>query len=161
MDTSLIGQEVELNGKTYKVIGTVKKSYLLEKDGKQYKATADKIKKIQNHNTAKAQASTAASSSSAQFPFLENKLRFIRIFDKSAQLPTNEQECMSWFFQLSGELSPENLHCDGEASRSQVQQKLKNIRGAWKELERIAGKKFSEGEIENLSIKNYLNNRKA
>ena len=45
-----IGENVLLNGKTYKIIGTHKRSFLLEKDGKQYKATAAKMGKIQDQN---------------------------------------------------------------------------------------------------------------
>ncbi len=156
LDKSLIGQEVELNGRTYKVTGTIRKSYLLEKDGKQYSATADKIKRIQKQNISKAQAVASANG----FPHLERRLKFNRAFKKTAQLPTNEQECMEWLFQLSGELSPEHLHADGEASRSQVQAKLRDIRGTWKELEKIAGRKFSEDEIETLSWKDFMDNAK-
>lgn len=146
MDTSLVGQEVELNGIVYKVVGTIKKSYLLEHDGKQYKITADKIKRIQNYKSGE---------TSVGFPHLERRLKFAQIFNKAAKLPTNEQECMGWFFQLSGELSPENLSSDGEASASQVRAKLSDIRATWRELEKIAGRKFSEDEIETLSIKQY------
>lgn len=43
-----IGQIVDLNGKEYKIVGTQARSFLLERDGKTYKATADKLSSIQN-----------------------------------------------------------------------------------------------------------------
>lgn len=148
-----IGQEVQLNGATYKIVGTVKKSFLLEKDGKQYKATADKLGKIEKQNERQAQQA------SVKYPFLERKLAWKQIFDKTAALPTNEAECLNWFFQLSGELSPENLACDGEASAAHIRNSLRDIRGAWKELETICGRRFSEDEIESLAMKEYLSKR--
>ena len=41
-----IGNKVTLRGKTYKVVGTVKRSWLLERNGKNYKATSSMIEKI-------------------------------------------------------------------------------------------------------------------
>ena len=110
-----IGDIVELNGKEYKIVGTIKRSYLLEREGKQYKATADKIKKIQQI--------TGQRTSTPTTSYLERRVAYLK-------------------------MSPENLSCDGEASRSQVQAKLREIRGTWKELETIAGRRYSEQEIE-------------
>ena len=38
-----IGQNVTLYGKTYKVVGTVKRSWQLERGGKNYKVTSSMI----------------------------------------------------------------------------------------------------------------------
>jgi hypothetical protein len=40
-----IGQTVQLNGKDYKITGTHAKSFLLERDGKVFKATAENSQK--------------------------------------------------------------------------------------------------------------------
>jgi hypothetical protein len=135
-----IGDTVELNGKEYKIVGTIKRSYLLEREGKQYKATADKIKKIQQI--------TGQRESTPTTSYLERRVAYLKIFKIDAKMPTNAEECLPFFERLVGELSPENLSCDGEASRSQVQAKLREIRGPWKELETIAGRRYSEQEIE-------------
>jgi hypothetical protein len=135
-----IGDTVELNGKEYKIVGTIKRSYLLERDGKQYKATADKIKKIQQVTSQRASTPTTS--------YLERRVAYSKIFKPDTKMPTNTEECLPFFEHLVCELSPENLACDGEASRSQVQAKLREIRGTWKELETIAGRRYSEQEIE-------------
>jgi hypothetical protein len=99
----------------------------------------------------------------SNYPYLEQRLRFQRIFNKNARLPETEEEIHDVFSSLVCELSPENLHCDGEASRSQVAQKLKSIRGAWRELESMLGRKVSEGEAETRlmkKIKAEINERK-
>jgi hypothetical protein len=127
-----IGQTILLNGKHYKIVGTKARSYLLEKDGKMYKATADKMTKIQNQNNAPVKSA------------LEHKVEYTKIFNKDIKMPTNEAECAYWFDQLRCELSPENLCCDGEASRSQIQAKLRDINACWKGLETICGHKVSK-----------------
>lgn len=87
--------------------------------------------------------------------YLEEKLNFMRIFNKDAQLPKTPEECKSWFIQLTGELSPENLCCDGELSRSQVRPKLARIQKEWQELEEIFGRKVSEEEAEMWSFEEF------
>jgi hypothetical protein len=41
-------------------------------------------------------------------------------------------------------LSPENLCCDGEASRAQINYKLRSIKACWVVLETLFGKKVAE-----------------
>jgi hypothetical protein len=94
--------------------------------------------------------------SKVQYPYLEQKVKFMQFWHKDAKLPTNEQECIPFFENLCGELSGENLTCDGELSRSQIQQKLIQIKATWKELESIAGRQFSEDEIESNMVKRIL-----
>lgn len=134
-----IGQSVTLNGKTYQITGVEKRSFILELEGKKFKATQDKINKILAQN----------SQPKVEFPYLENRLKMKRLWKKDAQLPVSEKEIMEWFESLSCELSPENLSCDGELSRTQVNLKLQNIRGAWRELEVRLGRKVTESEVEN------------
>jgi hypothetical protein len=50
------------------------------------------------------------------------------------------------FIRLVGELSPENLSCDGECSDAEVTQRRSNIMRQWRELERRAGQKVTEDE---------------
>ena len=58
-----------------------------------------------------------------------------------------EKEIMEKFVGLACRLSPENLSCDGEASRTYVNQKLKQIRKEWKALEKQLGKKMDEDDV--------------
>jgi hypothetical protein len=51
------------------------------------------------------------------------------------------------FENLSCRLSPENLCCDGEISRTEVKYRLAAIKREWKALEKIAGRKVSESEF--------------
>lgn len=60
-----------------------------------------------------------------------------------------EDEIMKDFDGLECELSPENLHCDGEASPAYVQQKLRDINRRWKDLEHELGRKVEEGDAYN------------
>jgi hypothetical protein len=52
--------------------------------------------------------------------------------------PTNitQADADRIFQKIDGELSPENLHCDGEISRSSAQRKLNGYKAAVKELAR-------------------------
>lgn len=58
-----------------------------------------------------------------------------------------KDEIMSDFIKLSCALSPENLHCDGEASPQQVQNKLKSIDQSWKNLEKEIGYSVEEDDV--------------
>ena len=80
---------------------------------------------------------------------LINRIKFMQVFDKTAKMPSTKDECKGFFIQLVGELSPENLSCDGELSASQVRAKLASIKQEWKELENIYGEKVSEDQVEN------------
>lgn len=127
-----VGQVVELNGKEYKIIGTKARSYLLERDGKTYKATPDKMKKIQDQNQR------------PQITALQRRVKYGQLFDPTTKYPETETECQVWFDTLRCELSPENLCCDGEASRSQIAAKRRDISECWKELEKIVGRRVGE-----------------
>jgi hypothetical protein len=66
------------------------------------------------------------------------------MFNKDAKLPETEAEFEAWFHGLRSELSPENLCCDGEASRSQINNKLRDINACWSELENRLGRKVAK-----------------
>lgn len=80
--------------------------------------------------------------------YLEMKVRFNKIFDKNAKMPSTEKECWEMLGQLACELSPENLCCDGELSGAAVAKKRKDILGAWKYLEGILGRKVDEDQVD-------------
>lgn len=130
----MIGKTVKLNGKDYKVVGKEKRSYILELDGKQYKATEDKINKIIEQNSRPV--------STAKYPNVEAMVQYNQIFDKNAKMPETEEEVMGYFNTLKAQLSPENLACDGEASQAQIRASVKRIKATWSELEEILGKPY-------------------
>jgi hypothetical protein len=53
------------------------------------------------------------------------------------------------FQSLASQLSPENLHCDGEITRAQAQRKYRAIMKRWRALEKALGRKVSEDEAWN------------
>ena len=142
-----IGQNVTLQGKTYKVVGSVKRSWLLEKGGVNYKVTSSMIEKILGvgvTNKPKAKRKT----------WMEKRLEQSRIWNKDAKMPEAEDELMRALCHLSGSLSPENLTCDGELNRTQIAAKLRAIKGEWKEIEKKLNRKVSEYEAEDYWMKN-------
>ncbi|NLT12885.1 MAG: hypothetical protein GXY05_00935 [Clostridiales bacterium] len=51
------------------------------------------------------------------------------------------------FIDLASHLSPENLSCDGELSRAQVNRRYAELMNLWKDLERANGITVSEDEV--------------
>jgi hypothetical protein len=51
------------------------------------------------------------------------------------------------FMRLSNALSPENLHCDGEISRSAAKRKETQLKAQWRGLEKRIGRKVDEPEV--------------
>lgn len=51
------------------------------------------------------------------------------------------------FDMLDCDLSPENLHCDGEISNAEAKKKEKALLAAWKQLETIIGRRFDSCEL--------------
>ena len=63
-----------------------------------------------------------------------------RLFNEPERpMPTNTEECADIFESLRCDLSPENLHCDGEITAAQARKKAKYFRTVWLELEAIQG----------------------
>ena len=134
MSANMTGSNITLNGKTYKILGKEGKSFILESDGKKYKATEAKIAKIQAQN--------------ARPPVLNSSFLGRRMaFRQKGQIPKTVDEIMQVFVSLTCELSPENLACDGEASGAQIKSKLGEIHGTWKELETLLGRKVTEDQV--------------
>ena len=76
-----------------------------------------------------------------------------------APSPLTEDQIMQVFANLSGQLSPENLACDGECSRAEVGRRYRAIMTTWHEMERKLGRKMSEGEVLQYSMKKYNERR--
>ena len=150
-----IGQEVKLNGQTYKIAGTHKRSWLLEKDGKQYKATSNMMKKIQEQNANGIGNNRRSRTKRSATFHMEKRLAYRKIFNPDAKMPETEEELMSALDVLCGELSPENISCDGELSKTAIRKRASAIRAEWKEIERKLGRKVSEEEAENHWMSNY------
>lgn len=150
-----IGQEVSLNGKTYKIAGTVKRSWLLERDGKKYKATSSMMKKIQEQNKSGVGMGRRKRQKRSATFHMEKRLAYRKIFNPDAKMPETEEELMSELDGLCCELSPENISCDGELSMTAIRKKASAIRAEWKEIERKLGRKVSEEEAENHWMSNY------
>ncbi len=57
-------------------------------------------------------------------------------------------DLMKKFRSLACRLSPENLSCDGECSRTEVRRRRAVIMREWRILEKLIGRKVSESEID-------------
>jgi hypothetical protein len=145
--TMKVGERIKLNGEMYTFIGPHKRSWLISKDstGKTYKCTAAMIGKIQNQNK---MGIGTKSRERKKTNHMADRLRYRLIFDKTAKMPVTESECLDWLSMICGDLSPENLHCDGEISRSAAMAKARKLRAEWREVEAIIGRKVSENEAE-------------
>ena len=51
------------------------------------------------------------------------------------------------FMRLTNELSPENLHCDGEISQAEANRKYKHLMKQWHLLEAQVGRTVTEWEV--------------
>ena len=51
------------------------------------------------------------------------------------------------FLRLASALSPENLHCDGEISRSAAARKAVQLRKQWRALEAEVGQRVTEDDV--------------
>jgi len=70
------------------------------------------------------------------------------IFNKAPiAMPKTHAECKPLFARLAGDLSPENLCCDGELPRAQVAIKARHLHQVWADLEVIFGRSVDEGEV--------------
>ena len=56
-------------------------------------------------------------------------------------------ELQQKFFDLACRLSPENVSCDGELSRAEVNRRYKQLNAEWADLEKQAGCKVDENEV--------------
>lgn len=57
------------------------------------------------------------------------------------------EEAKQEFQSLACRLSPENLHCDGEVSRTEAKRRHAQIMREWKALEQRVGRKITEDQV--------------
>jgi len=66
--------------------------------------------------------------------FVDHKNSFASLFKQPQLSIQNAQDRQRIASMLDGALSPENLTCDGELSRTEVQRRYRELSGAAKEL---------------------------
>jgi len=87
--------------------------------------------------------------------YVEEKNRIRRLYSrdliviprKNSHPEKRLEKARNIFSLLAGDLSPENLHCDGEISAAAARRKFKFFNAAWKQLENIIGRRFDEMEL--------------
>ena len=68
--------------------------------------------------------------------FVDSTNRWGAIFgDKAIEFPLSQKDANKIMDSIAGQLSPENLHCDGEASATQVRNKLHELNTVKAQLE--------------------------
>lgn len=68
-------------------------------------------------------------------------------------MPRTTEQIMKDFDGLACRLSPENLCCDGELNKRQVQHRFNQIRKEWKKLEKEIGRNVTEDEVWDYTLK--------
>lgn len=74
---------------------------------------------------------------SALNTYLDRKNAFAKMFGQRALSLQNAADRQHIADNIDSELSPENLTCDGELSRSQVQTRYRALTAAAKELQKL------------------------
>lgn len=71
--------------------------------------------------------------------FIENHNRFAKLFgDRTFDLTTlTQDDANKLFYKIDSEMSPENLHCDGEITAAQARQKARVFMGAAAQLDAL------------------------
>jgi hypothetical protein len=74
--------------------------------------------------------------------YITNKIKMAKLF-KMKKVPTyqTKEGIEELFSMMNCDMSPENISCDGECSKTEVARKAREIRAAWKFCEMISGKK--------------------
>ena len=75
---------------------------------------------------------------SALSDYIVQKNRWEALFGgKPIAVPRTKEECAKIVYMVEGELSPENLWCDGEASPAHVRRETKRLNAVMDELDMI------------------------
>jgi uncharacterized membrane protein len=135
-----IGDSVKLNTKTYKIVDTHKRSWILESNGKRYKATSKMMTKIKDQNK---RGVGNGQKKRKLFSILEQEEIQRKFFLKENYKPMTIEEK---FVKLVFASEPENLSCDGESSMTAIRRTLAAIRRDWKACENEIGRKVTEDE---------------
>jgi hypothetical protein len=124
-----IGDKVTLQNKEYQIVGFQQRSYVVtDASGKKYKVTEAMIDRIVNKTPVKA-----------------TKPRTKTIYNFN--IPNTESELINRLKKIEGSLSPENLHCDGEISRTKAKQKERVLNAEKKVLEQALGRSLTTAEL--------------
>lgn len=124
-----IGEKVILNGKSYEVIGTHKRSLLLQDDRQvKYKITEERLRRML-----------------AGEPPKPRKPSKRRVFE--GNLPSDPQAIIKRLSQIECELSPENLTCDGEAPKYYVREKSARLNAERRALIQALGREPTSEEL--------------
>lgn len=70
--------------------------------------------------------------------YFDKAIGLSKIFGQTLEYP-NAQNAQCWREKIENELSPENLTCDGELPRHEVQKKQRTLLAALKELDVLQG----------------------
>lgn len=73
--------------------------------------------------------------------YIQHQIKMAELFHpKHVPDYTTEKGLMQLFDRMNNDLSPENISCDGELSRTAVQKKMREINAAWKFCEKQLGR---------------------
>jgi hypothetical protein len=129
-----VGDKVLLNGKTFTIAGFYKRSYLLtDERGKQYKCGPEKLDRIE---AGKPPVHREARTILPDLTYFVREIHMNKIFGRIVEMP-NKQNAKFWMEKIENELSPENLHCDGEITRAQAMVKYRYLMGAMAHVKQI------------------------
>jgi hypothetical protein len=73
-------------------------------------------------------------------------MRLDELYTDSTGLPTTEPEIMRWICRCYGDLSPENVSCDGELSGEQIIIRSREITDTIAILENALGRSVTEDQ---------------
>ena len=77
--------------------------------------------------------------------YIQQRIKMAQMFHPK-QVPsyTTEKGLMELFSMMNGDLSPENISCDGELSKTAVAKRFREINAAWKFCEKQLGRKVAQ-----------------
>lgn len=137
-----IGDKVQLQGKSYEIVGNHKRSLLLQDErGVRYKITEARLERMLSGAPPK-----------------PRKPAQRRVFEGS--IPQDERSILSRLSQIECELSPENLSCDGEAPRYYVREKASRLNAEKRALIAALGRTPTDREIYNAGMEQLEERRR-
>lgn len=134
-----IGKVITVQSKEYVIEGISKRSFIVvaTKTGSKYVVSPAKLDRLINAEFPKSVAILPV--------FFQQQRKMAEIFNRTFDEPTKDN-AVKWAGIVYSNLSPENLTCDGELSRTAVQQKAKELYAALNYLNRLAGREITEEE---------------
>lgn len=130
------GESVIVNGKTFTIVGTHKRSYLVEDTmGCRYTITPSKLDR----------AKGMIDEPDGLPEFFKNEMNVCKVFKREFTKPTAEN-AIEWASAIYNQLSPENLTCDGELSRTRANARRRMLNFALAYVFKVAGRVITEDE---------------